>query len=194
MGERADVVLVTDWTVLQQAWHDALAPRSVAFVANSSGDLPAGTAVVLELDRPAEAISAATRAGGRPVIWLHPDIDPSVALRAKRAGVTTLLHRSHGLAGLLGALDDTPPAQVRHLGTIRGEAAGALDMTQVSVLLLLSRGHTMNEVAQRLGISLSSVQRSRRSALDALGARSTSGAIARATELGLIGTVAGHTR
>lgn len=194
MPDGPHVVVVTDWGVLAHAWTDALAPRQCKVVLHPSGEVPTCDSLVLHVDRVAEVAVYSLQARAKQIVWLHDDINPSIALQAKRAGVTALLHRSHGLTGLHDLLGGAPSHLVRHLGPIQSDAPSDLDMTQVSVLILLSRGLTMNEVAARLSMSMSSVQRTRRSALDALGVVSTSAAIARATELGLLVPVAGHTR
>ena len=96
-----------------------------------------------------------------------------------RAGVTSLVPESHGLAALLTLLR---PRKGRHART----TPGGLTDREVELVVLTASGHSVGEMAALLGISPLTVENLKRRVFAKLDVSSSAHAVSRAASLGML--------
>jgi two-component system, NarL family, nitrate/nitrite response regulator NarL len=117
---------------------------------------------------------------GLNVIVIYRDASELDQRFATRAGVTSLVPESHGLAGVLALLRRTsvPPAQ---LG-----GRGSLTDRELELVMLTSSGHSVAEIATLLRVSPPTVDNLKRRVYAKLGVNSSAQAVSRAASLGML--------
>jgi two-component system, NarL family, nitrate/nitrite response regulator NarL len=98
---------------------------------------------------------------------------------ACRAGVTSLVPESHGLAALLALLR---PSKARHART----TPGSLTDREVEIVVLTASGHSVGEMASLLRISPLTVENIKRRVFAKLDVSSSAHAVSRAASLGML--------
>jgi len=98
---------------------------------------------------------------------------------ACRAGVTSLVPESHGLAGVLALLRRGGVPRV-HIGQ------GGLTDRELELVMLTSSGHSVAEIAALLRISPLTVENLKRRVYAKLGVNSSAQAVSRAASLGML--------
>jgi two-component system, NarL family, nitrate/nitrite response regulator NarL len=116
---------------------------------------------------------------GLNVIVIYRDASESDQTFASRAGITSLVPESHGLAGVLAVLrrSSVPPA---HIGQ------GSLTDRELELVMLTSSGHSVAEIAVLLRISPLTVENLKRRVYAKLGVNSSAQAVSRAASLGML--------
>ena len=127
-------------------------------------------------------------------IGLHNRSVPEVIERARTAGLDAVVSEDEGFAAVLAALGVPPldPVTAEHQRS--AVRRGALTDRETQVLRLVSEGLTSREVADRLGLSVKSVENYKHRIFEKLDVQSQSQAVAVALRSGLIppsGAVAG---
>jgi two-component system, NarL family, nitrate/nitrite response regulator NarL len=119
------------------------------------------------------------RFAGLNVIVIYRDAaEPDLTL-ACRAGITSLVPESHGLAGVLPLL--------RRGGAVRAPVRqGSLTDRELQLVMLTSSGHSVTEIAVLLGISPLTVENLKRRVYAKLGVHSSAEAVSRAASLGML--------
>jgi two-component system, NarL family, nitrate/nitrite response regulator NarL len=122
---------------------------------------------------------------GLNVIVIYRDADePDLAL-ACRAGVTSLVPESHGLAGVLALL--------RRKSVLRAHVSrGSLTDRELELVTLTSSGHSVAEIAVLLEISPLTVENLKRRVYAKLRVNSSAQAVSRAASLGMLDQRAGQ--
>jgi two-component system, NarL family, nitrate/nitrite response regulator NarL len=113
------------------------------------------------------------------VIVTYRDASEKDLAAACRAGVTSLVPESHGLAAVLALLQRKPGRQVRG-------AEGGLTDRELELVVLTGSGHSVSEIAALLGISPLSVENLKRRVYGKLGVNSSAHAVSRAASLGML--------
>ncbi len=121
---------------------------------------------------------------GLNVIVIYRDASEPDLKLACRAGVTSLVPESHGLAGVLALLRRTSG-----LGAHIGQ--GGLTERERELVTLTSSGHSVAEIADLLGISPLTVENLKRRVYAKLGVNSSAQAVSRAATLGMLDQRAG---
>jgi two-component system, NarL family, nitrate/nitrite response regulator NarL len=117
---------------------------------------------------------------GLNVIVIYRDASELDQTLASRAGVTSLVPESHGLAGVLALLrrkGGVPPA---HIGQ------GSLTDRELELVVLTSSGHSVAEIAALLRVSPPTVENLKRRVYAKLGVNSSAQAVSRAASLGML--------
>jgi DNA-binding NarL/FixJ family response regulator len=96
-----------------------------------------------------------------------------------RAGVTSLVPESHGLAALLTLLRPRKARHARH-------TPGGLTDREVEIVVLTASGHSVGEMAALLGISPLTVENLKRRVFAKLDVSSSAHAVSRAASLGML--------
>ena len=96
-----------------------------------------------------------------------------------RAGVTSLVPESHGLAALLTLLR---PRKARHAR----KTPGSLTDREIEIVVLTASGHSVGEMAALLGISPLTVENLKRSVFAKLDVNSSAHAVSKAASLGML--------
>ncbi|HEX4062622.1 MAG TPA: LuxR C-terminal-related transcriptional regulator [Streptosporangiaceae bacterium] len=110
--------------------------------------------------------------------------EPDLTL-ACRAGITSLVPESHGLAGVLASL--------RRKNALRAHIGhGGLTDRELELVTLTSSGHSVAEMAVLLGISPLTVENLKRRVYAKLGVNSSAQAVSRAASLGMLDQGAGQ--
>jgi two-component system, NarL family, nitrate/nitrite response regulator NarL len=121
---------------------------------------------------------------GLNVIVIYRDATETDIALACRAGVTSLVPESHGLAGVLALL--------RRGNVLRsGIGRGSLTDRELELVMLTSSGHSVAEIAVLLGISPLTVENLKRRVYAKLGVNSSAQAVSRAASLGMLDQRAG---
>jgi two-component system nitrate/nitrite response regulator NarL len=124
----------------------------------------------------------------RTLMASFPDLNVIVTYReateqelaaACRAGVTSLLPESHGLAAVMALVKRRKKAVVR-------AAEGALTDRELEIVVLTGSGHSVAEIAGLLGISPLTVENIKRRVYAKLDVSSNVHAVAKAASLGLL--------
>jgi two-component system, NarL family, nitrate/nitrite response regulator NarL len=116
---------------------------------------------------------------GLNVIVIYRDASETDLRLACRAGVTSLVPESHGLAGVLALLRRR---NVLHAHT----GHGSLTDRELELVVLTSSGHSVAEIAVLLGISPLTVENLKRRVYAKLRVNSSAQAVSRAASLGLL--------
>ncbi|MEP7025458.1 MAG: LuxR C-terminal-related transcriptional regulator [Actinomycetota bacterium] len=155
---------------------------------------PDGVASLCELRRPDVVIlDAGIRLAEyavrvRTLMDRFPDLNVIVTYReaseqelaaACRAGVTSLLPESHGLAAILALVKRRKKAVVR-------AAEGGLTDRELEIVVLTGSGHSVSEIAGLLGISPLTVENIKRRVYAKLDVSSNVHAVAKAASLGML--------
>jgi two-component system, NarL family, nitrate/nitrite response regulator NarL len=113
------------------------------------------------------------------VIVIYRDASEADLALACRAGVTSLVPESHGLAGVLALLQR---------GSVLGAQISRSGLTdrELELVVLTSSGHSVAEVAVLLGISPLTVENLKRRVYAKLGVNSSAQAVSRAASLGML--------
>jgi len=121
---------------------------------------------------------------GLNVIVIYRDAaEPDLTL-ARRAGITSLVPESHGMAAVLALL--------RRRGVMRAHIGqGGLTDRELELVLMLSSGHSVPEIAVSLRISPLTVENLKRRVYAKLGVNSGAQAVSRAASLGMLDQNAG---
>jgi two-component system, NarL family, nitrate/nitrite response regulator NarL len=98
---------------------------------------------------------------------------------ACRAGVTSLVPESHGLAAVLALLRRSPGRHARH-------SAGGLTDRELELVVLTGSGHSVSEIASLLRISPLTVENLKRRVYAKMGVNSSAHAASRAAALGML--------
>ena len=98
---------------------------------------------------------------------------------ARRAGASVLVPSRHGLAALAGQIRQQAPA-------VSGAARAGLTDRQLEIIMLLSAGHSVPEIAALLGIAGDTVENHKRRIFAKLQAHSAVHLVARAASLGVL--------
>ena len=98
---------------------------------------------------------------------------------ACRAGVTSLVPESHGLAAVLALLRRAPGRHARH-------SAGGLTDRELELVVLTGSGHSVSEIAALLQISPLTVENLKRRVYAKMGVNSSAHAASRAASLGML--------
>jgi len=116
---------------------------------------------------------------GLNVIVIYRNASPGDLTLACRANITSLVPESHGLAAVLAALEraDAGPARL-------GQAS--LTDRERELLMMLSSGHSVGEMAAMLSISPLTVENLKRRVYGKLGVNSSTQAVSRAASLGML--------
>ena len=96
-----------------------------------------------------------------------------------RAGVSSLVPESHGLAALLTLLR---PRKARHAR----KTPGSLTDREIEIVVLTASGHSVGEMAALLGISPLTVENLKRSVFAKLDVNSSAHAVSKAASLGML--------
>ncbi len=96
-----------------------------------------------------------------------------------RAGVSSLVPESHGLAALLSLLR---PRKGRHAR----KTPGSLTDREIEIVVLTASGHSVGEMAALLGISPLTVENLKRSVFAKLDVNSSAHAVSKAASLGML--------
>jgi len=145
----------------------------------------AGPDVVI-LDAESQLGELAIRAGSLPqrfpelnLIVIYQEASERDLALACRAGVTSLVRESHGLAAVLALLRSRPAlhAQV---------SQGSLTDRELELVVLTGSGHSVAEMAELLGVSPPAVENLKRRLYAKLGVNSSAQAASRGASLGLL--------
>jgi DNA-binding NarL/FixJ family response regulator len=98
---------------------------------------------------------------------------------ACRAGITSLVPESHGLAAVLALLRRSPGRHARH-------SAGGLTDRELELVVLTGSGHSVSEIAGLLRISPLTVENLKRRVYAKMGVNSSAHAASRAASLGML--------
>jgi DNA-binding NarL/FixJ family response regulator len=98
---------------------------------------------------------------------------------ACRAGITSLVPESHGLAAVLALLRRSPGRHARH-------SAGGLTDRELELVVLTGSGHSVSEIAGLLRISPLTVENLKRRVYAKMGVNSSAHAASRAAALGML--------
>jgi DNA-binding CsgD family transcriptional regulator len=120
------------------------------------------------------------------VIVIYQDASEPDLTLACRAGVTSLVPESHGLAGVLALLRRRRVPRTR-IGR------GGLTDRELELVMLTSSGHSVAEIAILLGISPLTVENLKRRMYAKLGVNSSAQAVSRAASLGMLDQGTGRT-
>jgi two-component system, NarL family, nitrate/nitrite response regulator NarL len=124
--------------------------------------------------------SLLARFPGLNLIMIYRDAPAPDLMLACRAGISSLVPESHGLAGVLALL--------RRGGAVLPPAGqGILSDRERELVLLASSGHSVAEIAVLLGISPVTVENLKRRVYAKLGVNSSAQAVSRAASLGMLG-------
>ncbi len=121
---------------------------------------------------------------GLNVIVIYRDASEPDLTLACRAGVTSLVPESHGLAGVLALLRRSSALRA-HVGH------GSLTDRELELVMLASSGHSVAEIAVLLRISPLTVENLKRRVYAKLGVNSSAQAVSRAASLGMLDQRAG---
>src|ERR1700689_2860041 len=113
------------------------------------------------------------------LIVTYPDATEQDLAAACRAGITSLVPESHGLAAVLALLRRSPGRHARH-------SAGGLTDRELELVVLTGSGHSVSEIAALLGISPLTVENLKRRVYAKLGVNSGAHAVSRAASLGML--------
>ena len=119
---------------------------------------------------------------GLNVIAFYRDASASDLTLAYRAGITSLVPESHGLAGVLPLLRRSSGIRIG----IRRGTQGSLTDRERELVMLTSSGHSVAEIAVLLGISPLTVENLKRRVYAKLGVNSSAQAVSRAASLGML--------
>jgi two-component system, NarL family, nitrate/nitrite response regulator NarL len=121
---------------------------------------------------------------GLNVIVIYQDASEPDLMLACRAGITSFVPESHGLAGVLALL--------RRGSVLRAQIGqGGLTDRELEIVMLTSSGHSVAEIAALLRISPLTVENLKRRVYAKLGVNSSAQAVSRAASLGLLDQRAG---
>jgi DNA-binding NarL/FixJ family response regulator len=166
---------VADGEALNAACRDAAVDAVLLEVEGVPWDV---SALVSSIHGPApEATVVGTFRSDRP----HQQSVPGVHLVARTAPVRTFAAILQGHAG-----DDVPDGTTSASGSIRGH--DSLTRREVQVLALISGGSTASQIADRLGISVKTVENRKQALFAKLGVQNQSHAVAVAMRTGLLGS------
>jgi DNA-binding NarL/FixJ family response regulator len=155
---------------------------------------PDGLPELCELARPdvviidAESQLGELAVGARSLLQRFPELNVIVTYReaserdlalACRAGVTSLIPESHGLAAVLASLLRRPALHAR-------VSQGGLTERELEIVVLTGSGHSVAEMAELLGVSPPTVENLKRSLYAKLGVNSSAQAVSRGASLGLL--------
>lgn len=135
-------------------------------------DIGTGSA---DLDRLRECTALAK------VMVVYEQLSPAQFGTLSRLGVDTLMPYSHGLQALLMVLRQYVARQ-----SGGASAADGITERERKIISLVSAGHTVNQIARLLEISISSVATTKRRIYHKLQVASQGEAVARATVLGIV--------
>jgi two-component system, NarL family, nitrate/nitrite response regulator NarL len=121
---------------------------------------------------------------GLNVIVIYRDASEPDLTLAYRAGITSLVPESHGLAGVLALLRRTSVLRA-HIGQ------GSLTDRELELVMLTSSGHSVAEIAGLLSISPLTVENLKRRVYAKLGVNSSAQAVSRVASLGMLDQRAG---
>jgi two-component system, NarL family, nitrate/nitrite response regulator NarL len=116
---------------------------------------------------------------GLNVIMIYRNASPGDLTLACRAGITSLVPESHGLAAVLAALERADAATGRV-----GQAS--LTDRERELVMMMSSGHSVAEMSVLLSVSPLTVENLKRRAYAKLGVNSGTQAVARAASLGML--------
>jgi two-component system, NarL family, nitrate/nitrite response regulator NarL len=119
------------------------------------------------------------RFSGLNLIVTYRDASQQDLAAACRAGITSLVPESHGLAAVLALLQRRPG---RHA---RGTEGGLTDR-ELELVVLTGSGHSVSEIATLLKISPLTVENLKRRVYSKMGVNSSAHAASRAASLGLL--------
>jgi two-component system, NarL family, nitrate/nitrite response regulator NarL len=122
---------------------------------------------------------------GLNVIVIYRDASERDLTLACRAGITSLVPESHGLAGVLALLRRSSVVRA-HIGQ------GSLTDRELELVMLTSSGHSVAEIAVLLSLSPLTVENLKRRVYAKLGVNSSAQAVSRAASLGLLDQRAGQ--
>jgi DNA-binding CsgD family transcriptional regulator len=117
---------------------------------------------------------------GLNVIVIYRDASGADLALACRAGITSLVPESHGLAGVLALLRRKSVLRA-HIGQ------GSLTDRELELVTLASSGHSVAEIASLFGVSPPTVENLKRRVYAKLGVNSSAQAVARIASLGMLG-------
>jgi two-component system, NarL family, nitrate/nitrite response regulator NarL len=113
------------------------------------------------------------------VVMIYREASAAELALLCRAGVTSLVPESHGLAGVLALL--------RPDGLARPDAGqGGLSDRERELVLLTSSGHSVAEIALLLGLSPLTIENLKRRLYAKLGVNSSAQAVSKAASLGML--------
>lgn len=122
---------------------------------------------------------------GLNVIVIYREASAPDLTLACRAGITSLVPESHGLAGVLAVL--------RRSSAVRDDIGqGSLTDRERELLMMTSSGHSVAEIAILLGVSPLTVENLKRRVYAKLGVNSSTQAVSRAASLGMLDDSAGQ--
>jgi two-component system, NarL family, nitrate/nitrite response regulator NarL len=127
---------------------------------------------------------------GLNVVVIYRDASEQDLKLACRAGVTSLVPESHGLAGVLALLRRGSVPRDHSVHGSQGGQGGLADR-ELELLMLTSSGHSVAEIAALFGISPLTVENLKRRVYAKLGVNSSAQAVSRAASLGLLDQRAG---
>jgi two-component system, NarL family, response regulator NreC len=216
-GERAvsplSVVLADDHPVVRAGMRLLLSQDETVEILAESSTVPE-TLQAAQKYRPSVLVLDLTMAGqsslpsipdllaasaGTRILVLTMQEDPAFARAALRMGATGYLLKEAAAQELIGAVHQVAkgatyvqPAlgaklAVADLGTPGTDADDALTSRELQVLSLLALGHTNQEIARRLFVSVRTVETHRARMRDKLGTGTRAELIAAARERGLLG-------
>jgi len=113
------------------------------------------------------------------LIVTYRDANEQDLAAACRAGITSLVPESHGLAAVLALLRRSPGRHARH-------SAGGLTDRELGLVVLTGSGHSVAEIAALLQISPLTVENLKRRVYAKMGVNSSAHAASRAAALGML--------
>ena len=197
-----DVIVVEPIAVLREALHALLQTQSdfdVIALPTPEAALPllvAGVVLVLSIDRATEATwrfidDARYRTSGVTTVLLSMDARPDALWRALSGGVHGFIDKRSEPATLLLAIREVAVGRTVVVGPgglaqVGVHAVSTLTGREVSVLELVGRDLTSQQIASRMGLSIRTIHAHLQNAYRKLGVGSRMAAVAEATRRGEI--------
>ena len=156
-------------------------PGSTATIEQLSRVVPAARVLVLTMHDDPAYMQAALQAGASGyIVKKAADVELLTAIRA--------VHRGRTFVDLTRPGEDEPMSEIRRVR--RDSPAGAeqrpLSPREAEVLLLLAQGHTNQEAADHLAVSVKTIETHRKRLTDKLGLKSRAQLFRFAVEVGLL--------
>ena len=120
------------------------------------------------------------------VLSMHGDAEH--VRRAREAGASGYIVKSAGVGDLIAAIEAvvTTESWVGHEPPPTGDPLGNLTPRQREVLALIAEGHTTNDIARQLQLSVKTVESHRAQLMERLGIRNIAGLVRFAIRVGIV--------
>jgi two-component system response regulator NreC len=213
--DRVSVLLVDDHTILRQGLRMLIEAEPDLRVVGEAGDADEAMdlaaklqpdVVILDLSMPGRSgllvlpdLVKTVRSGRVLVLTMHDD--PShlkavlaagasgfVVKKAAHAELLSAIRAVHAGRKPIGGIEFSDEALESFVGRAGTGPLGSLSAREVEVLSDIARGYTTKQIAERLGISLKTVETYRTRLADKLGVRDRSDIVRIALELDLLST------